>query len=205
MNNPVYLQPADPFAENKKMLYQQICTKLQNIEDFRLKLFGFLPIATAGSFLVTILTGPTILKSAALETTTSTLVPNLVLPLGIIGALITFALFIYEEENVLRARFLIVQGLNLEDNLGVGKMGQFEFKQSYLFNTQFGSIVMYSTVFAGWVCLALWYTLASHGIVLLLSLLVLVVAFLVSWQYASSKLPSTTPLFGQNTTRLHLQ
>lgn len=97
MNNPVYLQPADPFAENKKMLYQQICTKLQNIEDFRLKLFGFLPIATGGSFLVTILTAPTILSSMKTATQVTlgpnpvlpfsikfTLVPNLILPLGII-------------------------------------------------------------------------------------------------------------------------
>lgn len=55
MNNPASLQAADPFAENKQMLYQQICTNLQNIEDFRLKLFGFLPIATGGSFFVTFL------------------------------------------------------------------------------------------------------------------------------------------------------
>jgi len=210
MNNPVSLQPADPFAENKKMVYQQICTDLQSIEDFRLKLFGFLPIATAGSFLVTILTGPTILSSifnsAAQKTATSTqftLVPNLVLPFGIIGALITVALFVYEEENVLRARYLIDQGRKLEYNLGVGEMGQFELKQSHLFNPQLGSILMYSAVFAGWVCLALWFTLFPHVIVLLLSLLALVVAFLVSWRYASSKRSSITPLFGQNTIRVN--
>lgn len=206
MNNPASLQPADPFAENKKMLYQQICTTLQNIEDFRLKLFGFLPIATAGSFLVTILTGPTILSSIFNKATPPqfTAVPNLVLPFGIIGALITAALFIYEEENVLRARFLIDQGRKLEYKLGVGEMGQFDLKQSHLFNPQLGSIVMYSAVFAGWVCLALWYTLFPHVIVLLLSLLALVVAFLVSWRYASSKRSSITPLYIQNTIRLNL-
>lgn len=121
------------------------------------------------------------------------------------GALITVALFIYEEENVLRARYLIDQGRKLEYKLGVGEMGQFGLKQSYLFNPQFGSIVMYSAVFAGWVCLALWYTSSQHIIVLLLSLLALVVAFIVSWRYASSKRSSITPLFGQNTIRLNFE
>jgi hypothetical protein len=52
MNNPAPQPPSDTTEDYTKMVYQQICTDLENIADFRLKLFGFLPIATAGSFLL---------------------------------------------------------------------------------------------------------------------------------------------------------
>jgi hypothetical protein len=101
---------------------------------------------------------------------------------------ITIALFLYEEENVLLASDLLEKGKKLENKMGVE--GQFEHKQSRLFNSQNGSTLMYSAVFAGWFCLALWFTLPSHGLVLWLTLFALVVSLLFSRYYTSSRQPS---------------
>ena len=181
MSNYVPPPPSDPTADYNKMVYQQICTDLQNIADFRLKLLGFLPLTTAGSFLVTILTSSTITNSIVNNVGQKTDVENLVLPFGGLGAIITIALFLYEEENLSLAGDLLKRGKELEDDMGV--KGQFEHKQSHLFTSKNGSTVMYSAVFAGWICLALWFTLPSRGLVLLLTLVVLVVALLVSTLY----------------------
>lgn len=188
MSNSMPPQQSEPMVDYNKMVYQQICTDLQNIEDFRLKLFGFLPIATAGSFFVTILTSSTITSSILNNEGQKTSVQNLVLPLGVLGAIITVALFLYEEENVLLASDLLEKGKNLEHKMGV--VGQFEHKQSRLFNSQNGSTLMYSAVFAGWICLALWFTLPSHGLVLWLTLCILVLSLLVSRLYVSFRKPS---------------
>ncbi len=58
-------------------------------EDFRAKLLGFLPLVTAGSFVTTIISDPG--KARALS--------NLVLPFGLLGAIVTLGLFFYEIEK----------------------------------------------------------------------------------------------------------
>ena len=200
MSNSAPPPQSDPTADYNKMVYQQICTDLQNIADFRLKLLGFLPIATAGSFLVTILTSSTITSSILSNVGQKTAVQNLVLPFGILGAVITIALFFYEEENVLFAHDLLERGKEFETRMGVE--GQFEHKQSHLFNSQNASTLMYSAVFAGWFCLALWFTLPSHGVVLLLTLGALLVALLVSKFYVSFRRPLSLALEKLPTVRL---
>lgn len=183
-----------PTADDRKMVYQQICADLQNIADYRLKLFGFLPITTAGSFLVTILTSSTITNSILNNVGQKTAVQNLVLPFGVLGAIITVALFLYEGENISLAYDLLERGKVLEADMGVA--GQFAHRQSHLFSSRNGSRVMYSAVFAGWVCIALWFTLPSRGLTLLLSLSVFIIALLVSGRFRAWK--QSSPMEPQN-------
>lgn len=87
--------------EDVRMIYQEIGTRQQNVQDFRGKLLGFLPLVTASSFVTTIISDPG--KARALS--------NLVLPFGLLGAIVTLGLFFYEIENLKRETLLTAQSL----------------------------------------------------------------------------------------------
>jgi hypothetical protein len=149
------------------MVYQELCTSYQNIADFRSKLLGLLPFVTASSFVATIIGDPT--KSLPLA--------RLVLPFGLLGAMVTLALFLYEVENLKRSALLTAQGRTLEKAMHI--IGPFTPGPSSLFNTRNAAGLIYSTTFAGWICLALWFALPP-GTAIYVTLLVFVISVLLS-------------------------
>jgi hypothetical protein len=162
LSNP---QP-HPSDEELRMVYQQLCTSYQNIAEFRSKLLALLPFVTASSFVATMIGDPS--KSLPLA--------RLVLPFGLFGALVTLALFLYEVDNLKRSTLLTAQGRTLEKAMHL--LGPFTPGPSSLFNTRNAAGLIYSTTFAGWICLALWFALP--GTAIYVSLLVFVISVLLS-------------------------
>lgn len=155
-----------PSTEELHLIYQQLCTNYQNLIDFRLKLMGFLPFVTASSFAVTIISDPA--KRQALA--------NLVLPFGLLGALITLGLFLYEVENLKLSTAIEAEGMKLEQEMHI--LGPFAPKHPHLFNAHNSLALIFSTTFAGWICLALWFTLP--GIAIYVTLAFFVVGIVLS-------------------------
>ncbi len=155
-----------PSDEELRMVYQELCTSYQNIADFRSKLLGLLPFVTTSSFVATMIGDPT--KSLPLA--------RLVLPFGLLGALVTLALFLYEVENLKRSALLTAQGRTLEKAMHL--IGPFTPGPSSLFNTRNAAGLIYSTTFAGWICLALWFALP--GTAIYVTLFVFVISVLLS-------------------------
>ncbi len=166
MSNSTSSAQSHPSDEEFRMVYQQLCTSYQNIQDFRAKLLGLLPFVTASSFVATIISDPA--KQPALL--------NLVLPFGLLGAIVTLGLFFYEIENLQRATLLTVQGRELERSMNI--IGSFALHSPYLFNAHNAAGLIYSTTFAGWICLALWFMLP--GIAIYVTLLIFAISLLLS-------------------------
>ena len=165
-NSPTSPAQAPSSDEDFRMIYQEIGTRHQSIQDFRAKLLGFLPLVTAGSFVTTILSDPG--KARALS--------NLVLPFGLLGAIVTLGLFFYEIENLKRETLLTAQGAELEKKVNI--VGSFSLRSPLVFNAHSAAGLIYSTTFAGWVCLALWFALP--GIAIYIALLILAISLLLS-------------------------
>jgi len=101
--------------ENLKAAYQQLCDSYRAIDDFRMKLLGFLPLATGGG--IFLLLGP------LSDEKTSRLAQSFTLPVGIFGFVITFGLFCYEIYGIKKCGRLIEAGNRVE--LGCASVGNF--------------------------------------------------------------------------------
>lgn len=165
-NPPLQTPQVHPSDDALRLVYEQICTSYHDIEDFRGRLLGLLPFVTASSFAVTLISNPQ--KSQALT--------DLVLPFGLLGALVTLGLFFYEAENLKRSTLLTAQGRTLEKDMNI--IGPFAPHPAGLFNARNAAGLIYSTTFAGWVCLALWFALP--GVAIFISLLILIVSTVLS-------------------------
>jgi hypothetical protein len=159
-NPSMFYLHSHPSDEEVAMVYQQICTGYQNIEDFRSKLLALVPFVTASSFVATIFSNPT--KSSMLT--------NLVLPFGALGALITLGLYIYELENTHRLALLAARGQRIERHMNI--VGVFNHPSSPLLNDYTAADLIYLVTIAGWVCLALWFALPGLAIFVALALIV---------------------------------
>jgi hypothetical protein len=148
--------PADEKAAPESLLkaYAEICNSYRAIDDFRMKLLGFLPFASvAGVLLLSkdIPSGQTKLVGYAC----------------FFASVFTLSLFLYEIRGMLRSGGLIRQGKRIEEHLLVhGQFFQCEAethprsnslvdKVRLHMNTTVASCFMYSLVFAFWVFLAL--------------------------------------------------
>ena len=130
-------------------VYDQLCQTYRAIDDFRAKLLGFLPLASAGgAFLLLndIFTDP--VKSKAVQ--------PMLKPLGHFGLIVTFGLYFYEIYGIRRCHALIETGKELERCLDI-PYGQFTTRPPsvlYLINEPFATSLIYPAVMAGWVFLA---------------------------------------------------
>ena len=96
-------------SKNLAVAYVELCKTYNAIRDFRAKLLGFLPLAsTGGIFLL-------------LEQSESCYL----MPIGLIGSLVTIGLWFYETHNMMRCRSLIDRGAEWEAKL-IGDGGQFQ-------------------------------------------------------------------------------
>jgi hypothetical protein len=99
-------------AGNVRTVYAELCSSYHQIDDFRSKLLGFLPLATGGVFLFASDSGRNILDDWELS-----------LVIGLFGLFITLGLFIFEIYGIRKCTNLIALGQILEEELGTE--GQF--------------------------------------------------------------------------------
>jgi hypothetical protein len=127
-------------------VYEQLCQSYRAIDDFRAKLLGFLPLASAGGAFL-LLNAPEKIKFAK---------PFLE-PLGLFGFVVTLGLFFYEIYGIRKCHALINAGKKIECYLGITD-GQFIKRPRnvlYLINEPFATGMIYPAVLAGWMFLAL--------------------------------------------------
>ncbi len=165
-NQPMRPLEVEPLADDLRTVYQELCKSYQSIQDFRTNILRGLPLVASSSFAITLFSDPT--KNKSLE--------NLVLPFGVLGALVTLGFFFYELESHKRASLLAAQGRVLEETMK--SAGTFTHYRHRLFNTRNAAGLVYSTSFSGWICLALWFRLP--GLAIFVALLILIGSVVLS-------------------------
>lgn len=148
-----------PTPESLLKAYAEICNSYRAIDDFRMKLLGFLPFASVAGVL---------LLSKEIPSAQSKLVGYACF----FASVFTFSLFLYEIRGMLRSGGLIRRGKRIEERLLVhGQFFQCEAethprsasladKIRLHMNTTVASCFMYSLVFAFWLFLALRFVLS---------------------------------------------
>jgi hypothetical protein len=127
-------------------VYQELCNRHQQIDDFRGKLLALLPIASGAAALALLLNSTGTIK-------------NYLIPIGIYGCAITIGLFIYELHGISVCKQIMKQAGHLEDSLNIpGHMGQYRDQNRNLLHriieVEMASWVVYLSVLAGWVYIA---------------------------------------------------
>jgi len=128
---------------NIKTAYERVCAAHDQIADFRAKLLALMPIASGAGILFLVSD-----KKPANE---------LLIPVGIFGALITIGLFFYELRGIQKCRGLIACARKLERDLSpnLWKYGAFNFRQRGALKGFIGAagaaLVIYPTVIGGWI------------------------------------------------------
>ncbi len=141
-NTTVATAQADHHNDNLTTAYTQVCTSYHDLEDFRTKVLGFLPLASGAGIYYVLNTN---LKAVA----------DSVHSIGFVGAIITLGLYFYELRALQLSEGLKETGCGLEEQLGV--LGQFRTRPhsaGHVVNNVVGSCLIYSAVFAGWLYLA---------------------------------------------------
>lgn len=162
-----------PVPESLRMAYDQLCQSHNGIREFRGKLLGFLPIASAGG--IFLLMG---MASRAGESPHA-LTMGLLGPIGVFGFAVTLGLYAYELRGIQQCNALIRAGDELERRLGVE--GQFRLRPGHIngqIGTTLASFIVFSAVLAAWTAVALWPTDAAK---MPYTLALAAAVFVVSW------------------------
>jgi hypothetical protein len=131
-------------------VYDQLCLSYRAIDDFRAKLLGFLPLASAGGAFL-------LLNDVLVNADKGKFAKPFLKPLGLFGFVVTLGLFFYEIYGIRKCHALIEAGIQLESSLG-NIEGQFRKRPRsvlYLINEPFATGVIYPAVLAGWMFLTL--------------------------------------------------
>jgi hypothetical protein len=132
---------------NLRLAYQEVCKSYQAIVDFRVKLLGFLPLASGAGAYAVLSKDP---------------VPAWAWVAGLFGFAITLGLFLYELRGLQRAAALEQAGREIETQLGL-QNGQFrEQPEAYLrgfVDPRGAAWLIYPTVQASWLYVLAWHTL----------------------------------------------
>ena len=142
--------PASKDHPDLSKVYDQLCQSYRAIDDFRAKLLGFLPLASAGGAFL-------LLNDVLVNPEKSKFARAFVEPLGLFGFVITLGLFFYEIYGIRKCHALIEAGKQLEYSLGITD-GQFNSRPHnvlWVINEPFATGVIYPAVLAGWMFLAL--------------------------------------------------
>jgi hypothetical protein len=165
-------------CENVKVLYDQLCASYHAIDDFRTKLLGFLPLATAAGAATLFLKDLNLTVRLWPETIDSKAM--LITPIGIFGFAVTIGLYVFEIHGIAKCHALIETGRQLEEKLGGA--GQFATRPDRLYeflNEPLAGAIIYGAVLAAWVLIA---SLLLSGLILaaLIAAIVFVVSFRLS-------------------------
>jgi hypothetical protein len=164
-------------SNNLRAGYQELCTSYRAIDDFRAKLLGFLPLATAGGIgiLLNNLKGVENLNDGT---------KSLLATVGFFGALITFGLFLYELYGIRKCSALIQAGRRLEKALQLDD-GQFERRPESIagvINEPFAAGIIYPAVLAAWAFFAFFFAWPHANP--WIPILVFIVGFACTFRYA---------------------
>lgn len=136
-------------VENGEKLkaYEQLCISYRAIDEFRAKLLGLLPLATAtGIFFL-------IADKEKID-----FARDFFQPIGAFGFVVTLGLFLFELHGIKKCTCLIKAGTKLETELGIKKEeGQFIDRPlgvAGFINEPFAAGVIYPAVLAAWAFLA---------------------------------------------------
>lgn len=126
---------------NLRLAYQEVCKSYQAIVDFRVKLLGFLPLASGAGAYAVLSKEP---------------IPTWAWAAGLFGFAITLGLFLYELRGLQRAAALEQAGREIEIQLGL-QNGQFrdqpEASLRGFVDPRGAAWVIYPTVQASWLYL----------------------------------------------------
>src|SRR5262245_39763300 len=98
-------------------VYDQLCQSYRAIDDFRAKLLGFLPLASAGGAFL-------LLNEVLVNPEKSKVAKPFLEPLGLFGFVVTLGLFFYEIYGIRKCHALIEAGKQIECSMGIND-GQF--------------------------------------------------------------------------------
>jgi hypothetical protein len=159
-------------------VYHEICKSIHDVDEFRMKLLGLLPLTSLiGIFLLGRGGSFSTQTPVATQATESA---HLIGFIAIFAAALTLALFIYEIRGILRCHNLIIRGKAIEDSLRVEgqfcvcmeehackkkKGGNWTERASSFFDAKLAACVIYSTVMTAWIFTALHFGfgLSIHG------------------------------------------
>jgi hypothetical protein len=132
-----------PLDERIKIAYEQVCLSYRAIDDFRLKLLGFLPLVTGGGILFLLQVSENGDK-------------QFLLPAGLFGFFVALGLFLLEVYGIRKCHGLISAGRKLEeDHLTVE--GQFTTRPRTAWgfvNEPIAAGIIYPVVMAAWIYVA---------------------------------------------------
>jgi len=135
-------------------IYRELCTSYRAIDDFRMKLLGFLPLASGGIFAFFI--NPDFF----LDEKKMAIVKPLLPAIGIFGLLVTLGLFAFEIYVIRKCTSLILVGAYLEIKQGSGH-GQFADRPKEVLGfiaEPLAAGIIYPAVMAAWAYFALNYS-----------------------------------------------
>jgi len=135
--------PASPDTAALRDAYGQLCASYHAIDDFRAKLLGLLPLVTGGGLAIATGKGDDVSR-------------GFLLPLGLLGLVVTAGLYSYEVYGIAKCHALIKAGRSMEDGLGLDR-GQFQERPRSvlgLVNEPFAAAIIYPAVGAAWAYLA---------------------------------------------------
>jgi len=125
-------------------VYDQLCESYRAIDDFRAKLLGFLPLASAGGAFL-LLNDPEKITFAK----------PLLGPLGLFGFVVSLGLFFFEIYGIRKCHALINAGKKIECALGItdGPFLRRPGSVLYVINEPFAAGIIYPAVLAAWMFL----------------------------------------------------
>ena len=164
-------EDATPPAPDRQALlaaYAEVCRSYHAIDDFRMKLLGFLPLAS--------IVGLVVLEKGEFGRSGSTVSNEVVAYASFFASAFTLALFVYEIRGIRRSHRLVQRGRRLEHILGVegqfwvctyemsaeANPTTFAMRVALLFNSTAAACIIYSLVFAAWLFVALRFGFAFN-------------------------------------------
>ena len=142
-----------PMSPGTERAYDQTCATYRAIDDFRAKLLGFLPIASAGGVFLVV---------EATESDSG----GVLVAAGVFGFVVTLGLLTYEIYGIERCHYLIEYGRRLELDMHVPN-GQFQqrprevvpiagrWKLPVGIDEPLATALIYPAVLAGWAFVAM--------------------------------------------------
>lgn len=165
-------------------VYNQLCESYRAIDDFRTKLLGFLPLASAGGAFL-------LLNDVLVDPGKNQYAKPFLELLGLFGFVVTLGLYFYEIYGIRKCHALIEAGQELETLMGI-PAGQFTKRPHnvfFLINEPFAAGVIYPAVLAGWMFLTLAFHQSQPGqppiidVALATAIRVFVTGFLITLVY----------------------
>src|SRR5438270_14038293 len=93
--------------DEKLRAYEQLCISYRAIDDFRAKLLGFLPLASAGGAFL-------LLNDVFVNAEKIKFAQQFLKPIGLFGFVVTLGLFSYELYGIRKCHALIEAGKHFE-------------------------------------------------------------------------------------------